>query len=70
MAVFYKIDEVVEQKEGVNDHLVVFKPTTETIAYYFLGAWDQEPNGIKDQASFILDLDKKLEKLNTTNLLN
>ena len=70
MAVFYKIDEVVEQKEGVNDHLIVFKPTTEKIAYYFLGAWDQEPNGIKDQASFILDLDKKLEKLNTTNLLN
>ncbi|SMG45304.1 DUF4861 family protein [Arenibacter troitsensis] len=70
MAIFYRIDQVAEQKEGINDHLVVFKPTTDKITYYLLGAWEQEPNGIKDEASFILDLDKKLERLNTTNSLN
>ena len=70
MALFYEIDEVAEQKEGVNDHLVIFKPTTDKITYYFLGTWEQEPNGIKDEGSFILDLDKKLERLNTTNSLN
>tara|TARA_R110000868_G_scaffold1650_5_gene13368 strand:- start:12693 stop:13706 length:1014 start_codon:yes stop_codon:yes gene_type:complete len=70
MAIFYRIDEVAEQKEGINDHLVVFKPTTDKITYYLLGAWDQESNGIKDEESFILDLDKKLERLNTTNSLN
>ena len=70
MAIFYRNDEVAKQKEGINDHLVVFKPTTDKITYYLLGAWDQESNGIKDEESFILDLDKKLERLNTTNSLN
>lgn len=67
MAIFYNIDEVSEQKEGVNDHLIIFKPTTTKITYYFLGAWEQEPNGIKSQEDFIKDLDIKLEKLENTN---
>jgi hypothetical protein len=69
MAVFYKLDEVAEQKEGVDDHLVVFKPTTSTLTYYFLGAWEQELNGIKTKEAFIADLDTKLRLLNTKGLL-
>lgn len=70
MAVFYKIDEVAEQKEGKDDFLVIFKPTTKPINYYFLGAWEQEKNGIKDETSFIQDLDKKLETLESKGQLN
>jgi len=70
MAVFYKLDEVEEQKDGVDDHLVVFKPTTKTITYYFLGAWEQEPNGIKTEETFISDLNSKLETLDKTNSIN
>lgn len=70
MAVFYKLDEVAEQKEGVDDHLVIFKPTSTPVTYYFLGAWKQELNGIKSEAAFIADLDMKLEKLNKTDVIN
>lgn len=70
MAVFYKLDEVAEQKAGVNDHLVVFKPSTKPLTYYFLGAWEQEPNGITNEAAFLSDLNNKLEYLESTNAIN
>lgn len=70
MALFYKLDEVAEQKEGQHDHLVIFKPTTTAVTYYFLGAWEQETNGIKTEDDFIADLNKKLETLDQTDTLN
>jgi hypothetical protein len=70
MAIFYKLDEVTEQKDGIDDHLVIFKPSTNPITYYFLGAWEQEPNGIKTEKSFISDLNTKLERLEKTNSIN
>ena len=70
MALFYNLGQVAEQKDGVHDHLVIFKPTTSTLDYYLLGAWEDEPNGIKTEASFVSDLDQKLETLEKTNILN
>lgn len=70
LAVFYNLDEVAEQKEGINDHLVIFKPTTKPLTYYFLGAWEQEANGIKTEEAFFQDLNKKLETLENTNFIN
>lgn len=70
MALFYNLDEVAEQKIGIDDHLVVFKPTTKTLTYYFLGAWEQEPNGIKTKEAFLQDLNKKLDILEQTDTLN
>ncbi|WNH09141.1 DUF4861 family protein [Thalassobellus suaedae] len=70
MALFYKLDEVAEQKDGIDDHLVIFKPSTKTLTYYFLGAWEQESNGIKTEEAFITDLNKKLENLETSNAIN
>lgn len=67
MALFYNLEEVSQQVEGVHDHLVVFKPTTETVTYYFLGAWEQEKDGIKTEEAFISDINLKLETLNNTN---
>jgi hypothetical protein len=69
MAIFYKTDEVQEEKEGPFDHLLIFKPTTNKITYYFLGAWEQEKNGIKNQAEFLADLDKKLVLLDEKGIL-
>ncbi|MFG6685818.1 DUF4861 family protein [Mariniflexile sp. HNIBRBA6329] len=69
MALFYKLDEVAEQKQGKYDHLVIFKPSTKTLTYYFLGAWEQELNGITNEADFIADLNKKLQILDNTNAL-
>jgi len=70
MAIFYNLDEVAEQKEGTNNHLIIFKPSTSPLTYYLLGAWEQEPNGIKTKVSFIADLNKKLETLDKTNVIN
>lgn len=70
MAVFYNTQQLDKQIEGVDDHLVVFKPTTETITYYFLGAWEQEKNGITSKEDFISHLDKLLQDLNSNNTLN
>jgi len=70
MAIFYKLDETAEQKDGIDDHLVIFKPTTKPITYYFLGAWEQEPDGIKTEEAFVSDLNSKLEILEMTNSIN
>lgn len=69
MALFYKIDELAEQKEGPHDHLLIFKPSTETLTYYLLAAWEQEPNGITNETDFIQDLDNKLKELDSSNAL-
>lgn len=63
MAIFYKTDEVAEVKEGPHDHLVIFQAQEEPVTYYFLAAWEQEPNGITTREGFFEDLDSKLQTL-------
>lgn len=70
MALFYNTDEVEQQVEGKDDHLVIFKPTTSTITYYFLGAWEQEKDGITTKEEFVSHIDKLLQELNSNNTLN
>ena len=70
MALFYNTDQLDQQIEGTDDHLVVFKPTTETITYYFLGAWEQEKEGITSEQEFVTHLDQLLKELNSNNTLN
>ena len=67
MAIFYKKDEVSNKVDSEFDHLLVFKPTTKEITYYFLGAWEQEKNGIKTKEEFVSYLDKLLSELNSNN---
>lgn len=64
MALFYKPEQVEEVKEGEDDHLVIFKPTVEDVTYYFLGAWEQQQNGIKNKDEFEVYLEDVLESLN------
>ncbi len=69
MAIFYEVETVKEVTEWEHDHLLIFKPTTSEISFYFLGAWEQENNGIKTEAEFLTYLDDKLKELNTNNNL-
>ncbi|MDT0688903.1 DUF4861 family protein [Salegentibacter sp. F188] len=62
MAIFYKTDQVKEVKEGPHDHLVVFNEDAEP-TYYFLAAWEQEPNGITSEEEFVSNLDAQLSTL-------
>ncbi|MCF1190989.1 DUF4861 domain-containing protein [Mangrovimonas sp. AS39] len=67
MAVFYEVATTAEVKKGEFDYLVEFKPTTEPISFYFLGAWEQEPDGIKNKEEFEAYLDGLLAQLNSNN---
>jgi hypothetical protein len=69
MAVFYQTSTVDSLVEGVDDHLIVFKPSNKAVAFYFLGAWEKEKAGLKSQEEFIAYLNKKLVQLNAKNSL-
>lgn len=68
MATFYPIESFDKQVTTKSTHIVVFKKA-KNVSYYFMGAWSQEPNGIKSEAEFYKDLDRKLEILDNTNQL-
>jgi len=70
MAVFYEVATAEKPFEGPNDHLIQFKPSKNKITFYFLGAWENEPNGIKNKEAFIQYLDQNLKTLNDSNKLN
>jgi hypothetical protein len=69
MAILYEIATVSEVTEWEHDHLIVFKPSNKEISFYFLGAWEQEKDGIKTETDFLSYLDEKLQELNDTNVL-
>lgn len=70
MAIFYQVDTTTgDISKGKDDYLLEFKPTTSAVSFYFLGAWEQEKDGIKTEADFITYLDNMLVELNNTNTL-
>ncbi|MGV3459796.1 MAG: DUF4861 family protein [Flavobacterium sp.] len=64
MAIFYEVSTVKEQLQGPHDHLLVFKPATAPVTFYFLGAWEREKDGVKTEEAFYKYLDAKLAELN------
>lgn len=64
MAIFYEIKTIESEVDAEFDHLLIFKPTTKPTSFYFLGAWEQEVNGIKSKEDFVKYLDEKLVLLN------
>jgi hypothetical protein len=69
MAIFYETETVENSVEGVYDHLLIFKPTTNSVNYYLLAAWEKEKAGIKTKEEFLAYLDQKLAILNKKNKL-
>jgi hypothetical protein len=70
MAIFFNSGQVEKTLQGKDDHLIVFKASSKTITYYFLGAWEQELNGIRDEVSFKKYLEETLLDLNKSGELN
>lgn len=64
MAIFYEVKTVQDQVTSQHDHLLVFKPSTQAVSFYFLGAWEKEKGGIKTSEEFYKYLDSKLAELN------
>ncbi|PCJ93356.1 MAG: DUF4861 domain-containing protein [Flavobacteriaceae bacterium] len=69
MAIFYQKSTIANITEWEHDHLLLFKPSTAPITYYFLGAWEKELNGITTKEAFITYLDTTLEELNAKGTL-
>jgi hypothetical protein len=69
LAIFYETGTVESIVDTELDYLLVFKPRTKPTSFYFLGAWEQEPNGIKTKEAFLSYLDQKLAALNAKNKL-
>lgn len=69
MAIFYKTETVEKVFTGPHDHLIQFKPSTKKTTFYFLGAWEKEPNAFKNEKEFLNYLDTKLNQLNHKNTL-
>lgn len=64
MAIFYETNAIEDLIDAEFDYLLVFKPRTKPTSFYFLGAWEQEKNGIKSKAEFVKYLNEKLALLN------
>ncbi|ALS97307.1 DUF4861 family protein [Lacimicrobium alkaliphilum] len=63
MAIFYRLDQVEKQMDSEFDHLLLFKPATQTIEYQILAEWPQHPEGVQDQQGFEQLLQNKLAAL-------
>lgn len=69
MAIFYQTESVKDLVDAEFDYLLLFKPTTQAVDFYFLGAWEQEPNGIQSKEEFVNYLDEKLKTLEKNNTM-
>ncbi|MFK7983943.1 MAG: DUF4861 domain-containing protein [Saprospiraceae bacterium] len=70
MAVLYKKKDVLEITEDKHSHIVVLKPTNKKLTYYFLAAWEQEPNALKTQEAFIKYLNEIVAELDMPLTVN
>ncbi|QZK90133.1 DUF4861 domain-containing protein [Flavobacterium sp. CHNK8] len=64
MAIFYEVSTIESEVNAEFDHLLIFNPSTQPVTFYFLGAWEQEKDGIKNKEAFVKYLDVKLIGLN------
>jgi len=63
MAILYKKSDVIERVDDRQSHIVVLKPEQGRLRYYFLAAWEQESEGIKDLAQFREYLEREITRL-------
>ncbi|AKQ45074.1 rhamnogalacturonyl hydrolase [Rufibacter radiotolerans] len=52
IAVFFKPQDLISITEDPLNHVVQLKPSNGQAEYYFLAAWELEPNGIKTEKQF------------------
>lgn len=64
MAVLYRKNDLIKVTEDQHSQVVVLKPQNGQLNYYFLGAWEQEPDGIKSVEEFKAYLDEVTAELN------
>ncbi len=63
MAILFNKKDLLQMTEDEFSHVIILKPASGRLTYYFLGAWEQEPYGIKSKEVFIDYLNKTVQKL-------
>ena len=64
MAVVYRKGQLLQVTEDEHSQVVVLRPdNNNTLTYYFLAAWEQEPGGIKTEEAFRAYLDNTIKSL-------
>ncbi len=63
MAILFKQNDLIEITEDEYSHVVVLKPEDGSLTYYFLAAWEKEPDGIKTKEGFVDYLNETVQKL-------
>ena len=64
MAILYNQASPTEINEDEFSHVVLLSPVNKKIEYYFLAAWEQDPDGIGTKQEFIEYIDNLVELLN------
>lgn len=63
IAVLFRPQDFIEFAEDENSHVVKLKPTAGQVEYYYLAAWELEPEGIKNEEQFLQYLEKTAQEL-------
>ncbi len=63
LAVLYRLEDLADMTEDNFSHIVKMRPAQGKLTYYFLAAWEQEKDGIKNEAEFLKYLDKTIKEL-------
>ena len=63
IVVFFNPSHFSEFTEDQFSHIVKLAPSSGKIDYYYAGAWEVEPEGIKDEAGFVAYIDKTAKEL-------
>lgn len=69
MAVLYRKSDLIEVTADQLSQVVVLKPENGRLTYYFLGAWEQEPDGIKNKEEFEAYLNETIAELNAPMMI-
>jgi len=64
IAILYRKNDLIKITADQHSHVVVLKPANSELTYYFLGAWEQEPHGIKTVEAFESYLNQTVVALN------
>lgn len=64
IAVLYPGKQLLQLAEDDLNHVVILTPENGKVSYYFLAAWDQEPNGITTSQAFVDYLNTTVQQLN------
>jgi hypothetical protein len=63
IAVLFRPQDFMEFTTDEHSHVVKLKPTGSKLEYYYLAAWELEPEGIKNEAAFLEYLNRTAAEL-------